>query len=203
MGWINTIIAPAWNALTGAQQTAWGTFAAANPYINSRGEIISTSGYNLYTSVNTWLITTDEDDRLSDPPANLDIPPQTNLDVTFVRVKSLQADGTTRRHRRLLLELPSPVPTNTLLWFRCRGRSLFKAGRSYTVPHKLTYARPGESGIIDLGAFRGIPTPSARSLRRNRIIGINASMTLNSLIAQVITVNMLNGRIQLGTLNWS
>lgn len=203
MGWIASIIAPAWGALTGVQQTAWGTFAAANPYINSRGEIVSTSGFNMYTSVNTWLITTDEDDSLADPPSNLDIPPQTNLNATFVRVKSLQADGTTRRNRRLLLELPSAVPTNTLLWFRCRGRSLFRRGRSYTVPHKVTYARPGESGIIDLGAFRGIPSVSGRSFGRNRIIGINASMTLNSLIAQVITVNMLNGRIQLGTLNWN
>lgn len=200
MGIITTLIAPAWNALTGAQRTAWGTFAAANPYINALGALTSTSGYNMFTSVNTWLITTDEDDRLNDPPADLVTPPRIDYHATSTRIKSLLQDGTTVRKGRLFLVVPDAVPTNTLVWIRNTQRFLMVGFRQFKQPHKLTYLRPGESGTVDLTAFRGIPAPSFFSGQKQKIIGVKGRFRPNQSAGQVIAVNMLNGRFTIGTL---
>ncbi len=200
MGIITTLIAPAWNALTAGQRTAWNTFAAANPFINALGGITSTDGYNMFNSVNTWLITTDEDDSLSDPPADLVVPPRIDYHATSTRIKSLLQDGTTVRKGRLFLEVPDPVPGNTLVWIRNTQRFLMPGFRQYKQPHKLTYLRPGESGTVDLTAFRGIPIPSVKSGQKQKIVGVKGRMRPNQSAGQVIAVNMLNGRFTIGTL---
>ena len=200
MSWIQPLIAPAWNALTVAQKTAWGDFAAANPYINSRDALVSTSGYSMFTSVNTWLITTDEDDHLDNPPSDLITPPRLDLRASTVRTKALLADGSTNRKGKLILVLDDPVPANTLLWIRNITRYTRLDRRTYKQPHKLTYLRPGESGTVDLTVFRGLPLPGGRTSLRQRIIGVRARKIPQKSAAQIIRVDMTNGRFTIGTL---
>lgn len=200
MSRMRDLIFPAWAALTAPQKAAWATFAAANPYTNFLGEITSTSGYNMFTSVNTWLITTDEDDHLTAPPTNLLPPPRVDLHATSLRTKALLEDGSTRRHGKIFLVLDDPVPPNTLYWIRNVTRYTVPKYTSFVQPHKLTYVRPGESGTIDLTTFRGLPTPAFHSFRRQTIVGVRARRQPNRPAGQIVAVNMLNGRYTIGNL---
>jgi len=44
-----------WRALTDAQRDAWGAYAAETPLVNSLGESITVSGFNMYVRTNAYL----------------------------------------------------------------------------------------------------------------------------------------------------
>jgi len=150
----------AWRALTGIQQGAWDTYAAAHTRVDSLGQTIVLTGHQMYVSVNLALANASEA-QVSVPPTDVELaaPELTVLDVAG-------GDFT-------ITFAPTPVPAATNLIIEAsKPRS---AGRRYESDYRFiaaigaAAATPADIEAAYQAKF-GVPTAGTKTFIRAYLI---------------------------------
>lgn len=164
---------PKWRGLTPEQHSAWFEFAMDHPITYWNGNIKTLNGWQIFNYVNCQLATAAYNFLICDPPNDLTVPD--NIELQFCRwiIKSKLASGDTRRHGRLIANVETAIPEDRVIIFWQtweRGRKPNYIPPLYALiqtrnqqKYRAGVMLPGFTGAYDLASYGGMPLARGRS----------------------------------------
>lgn len=188
-------VQPAWQDLTPEQRTCWHFWAAANPQVDSTGELQTLYGQQAHYQRNAALAVIDEDLQLTDPPTSNTPPEPITITAAVWPNQALLPDDTTARRGTAALILRNSLPsTRGAIVTQTYDTKKKPRGRPPRVRHVLIIDS-GTPTTIDPSIPDGYFATTAGANRFARILGRTARRRPDLPFGKVRVIDLQTGAV--------